>query len=430
MSSNAIKNSFYQAFDFENYPNAIAGSDYRSPFQVDRDRVSFSGAFRRLQSKTQVFQSGEYDFYRTRLTHSIEVARIGRSICDFLKADSEHLRPDYHIDPDLMEATCLAHDLGHPPFGHIGERKLNELMAPYGGFEGNAQTLRILTQLIYESKDQSYGMKPTRAFLDGVLKYKALFSERTTKDGSGTHTPDNHFLYNEQAEIREFVLGKFDPATDLNKIKSIECQIMDWADDTAYCLHDIVDGIRAGFLTQFKIDNWAEKQTLSADQQKALGALFESIKKDDVEKRFSSKIGDFIQTCSLKQREAPLGLDTNRYRYVLDIEKHTEDECRLYKSIANDLIFQSPQLQRIEFKGGFILGKIFDALVDNYVTPKQGRRLKILPEKLSAWVEQAESDDLKMRILCDHLSDMTDRLAIRTYKRLYNPEFASITDLY
>ena len=430
MNSHSIRNSFYQDFDVQHYPSPIVGKDYRSPFQVDRDRVSFSGAFRRLQSKTQVFQSGEYDFYRTRLTHSIEVARIGRSICDFLKAESNHLRPDYYIDPDLLEAICLAHDLGHPPFGHIGERKLNELMAPYGGFEGNAQTLRILTKLIYESKDQSYGMKPTRAFLDGVLKYKALFSERITQNASGLKYPDNHFLYDDQKDIRTFVLGNVDHTEDLNTVKSIECQIMDWADDTAYCLHDIVDGIRAGFLTQFKIENWAEGKVLSENQTKALDTLFESIKKDDVEKRFSSKIGDFIQTCSMKEREAPFGLETNRYRYILEIEKRTEDECRLYKNIANDLIFQSPQLQRIEFKGGFILGRIFEALVEHYVTVKEGRRLRILPEKLSEWIDREEDPNQKMRILCDHLSDMTDRLAIRTYKRLYNPEFASITDLY
>jgi dGTPase len=430
MNSHATKNSFYQDFDFENYPSPLAGRDYRSPFQVDRDRVSFSGAFRRLQSKTQVFQSGEYDFYRTRLTHSIEVARIGRSICDFLKTDSRHLRPDFYIDPDLMEAICLAHDLGHPPFGHIGERKLNQLMGPYGGFEGNAQTLRILTELIYESKEQSYGMKPTRAFLDGVLKYKALFSEQTVTDTQGIHYPPNHFLYDDQIGIREFVLGNVRTVEGINHVKSIECQIMDWADDTAYCLHDIVDGIRAGFLTQFKIDNWAENQNLSKDQEKALGELIESIKKDDVEKRFSSKIGDFIQTCSLREREAPFSLDTNRYRYLLEIEKNTEDECRLYKSIANDLIFQSPQLQRIEFKGGFILERIFEAFREHYTEMQNGHRLKILPEKLSAWVEREEDPKKKMRILCDHLSDMTDRLAIRTYKRLYNPEFASITDLY
>jgi dGTPase len=142
-------NNFYGDFDLETLPGKRPVGDHRSPFAIDRDRVVFSYAFRRLQSKTQVFQSGEFDFYRTRLTHSMEVARIGRSICDYLEHSSPLLHKNHYLDPDLTEGICLAHDLGHPPFGHIGERKLNEMMGPYGGFEGNGQTLRIITKLIY-----------------------------------------------------------------------------------------------------------------------------------------------------------------------------------------------------------------------------------------------------------------------------------------
>lgn len=240
---------FYSAFDTERLnPSArstgSAETDGRTAFQLDRDRVIFSYAFRRLQSKTQVFQSGEYDFYRTRLTHSLEVARIARSI-------GEHLNrtyPEVCIDGDLLEAVGLAHDLGHPPFGHIGERKLNELMAPWGGFEGNAQTARILTETFWSRKAAPHGMSPSRAFLDGVLKYKALWSdacERPAPDAPPV-PPENHFLYDPQARLRDFVAGGTWPACAVapkaaNAAKSLECQIMDWADDTAYSLHDIVD---------------------------------------------------------------------------------------------------------------------------------------------------------------------------------------------
>ena len=125
-----MQNSFYNDFDEQRFPDtSLPESEYRNAFQIERDRIIFAYPFRKLQSKTQVFQSGEYDFYRTRLTHSIEVAKIGRSICHFLQCSSPHLSHDFHVDPDLTEAICLAHDLGHPPFGHIGERKLNELMA-------------------------------------------------------------------------------------------------------------------------------------------------------------------------------------------------------------------------------------------------------------------------------------------------------------
>ena len=130
-------NRFYGAFDTERRSGACDGADYRTPFQIDRDRVLHTPTFRRLQNKTQVFWSGEYDFYRTRLTHSLEVAQIGKSISYWLKSRPDGpLGDDFFIDPDLVEAICLSHDLGHPPFGHAGERTLNFLMRDHGGFEG------------------------------------------------------------------------------------------------------------------------------------------------------------------------------------------------------------------------------------------------------------------------------------------------------
>ena len=163
-------NQFYNDFDIapRKEEENDRPDDYRSPFQIDRDRIIYTPSFRRLQSKTQVFLSGEYDFYRTRLTHSLEVAQIGRSICNRLKKRSTTLSDEYFIDPDLVEAACLSHDLGHPPFGHAGERVLHSIMQNQGGFEGNAQTLRQLTETIYGHR----GMNPTRAFLDSTLKYK------------------------------------------------------------------------------------------------------------------------------------------------------------------------------------------------------------------------------------------------------------------
>ena len=116
-----MKNTFYNEFDFARLKKSDRGNDYRNPFQIDRDRIIHSSEFRRLQGKTQVFLPGEYDFYRTRLTHSIEVAQIGRSICNYLLAkETKILSDEFFIDPDLVEACCLAHDLGHPPFGHAG----------------------------------------------------------------------------------------------------------------------------------------------------------------------------------------------------------------------------------------------------------------------------------------------------------------------
>ncbi len=310
-------NSFYSDFDTATWPEPRhpSESDHRTAFQVDRDRVVFSYPFRRLQSKTQVFQFGEYDFYRTRLTHSIEVARIGRSICEYLRERDPALAPDFFVDADLVEAVGLAHDLGHPPFGHVGERKLNALMAPYGGFEGNAQTLRLLCNALYDRADGPRGMSPTRAFADGVLKYKRLYSEAHDARGA---PPANHFLYDDQAPVRAFVTGDgrtaLDPACEAAREKSIECQIMDWADDAAYCLHDVLDGFKAGFLTPDRVERWASSQKLDDEETALVRKLIDRIHAGTAEPAFASKVGDFIRACRLKRKEHPLGTLTARVR--------------------------------------------------------------------------------------------------------------------
>src|ERR1700743_3171586 len=157
-----MSDDFYRPFDRAylcNEANRERKPDYRSIFHGDRDRVMFSSSFRRLQAKTQVFQAGEYDFYRTRLTHSLEVSRIAESIAIWLR----RAHPEVQVDTQLLEAISLAHDIGPPPFGHAGERVLNKLMKKYGGFEGNAQTLRILTRTIYDGTKGRNGMHPSRA---------------------------------------------------------------------------------------------------------------------------------------------------------------------------------------------------------------------------------------------------------------------------
>ena len=135
----------------------------RDAFQRDRDRIIHSVGFRRLRHKTQVFVAPDGDHFRVRLTPSLEVAQIGRSICHFLSTQRGPLSDDFYIDGDLVEGVCLAHDLGHPPFGHSGERTLQELMLKWGGFEGNAQTLHLLTETMYQNETGVRGMQATRA---------------------------------------------------------------------------------------------------------------------------------------------------------------------------------------------------------------------------------------------------------------------------
>ncbi len=427
-----MTNRFYNEFDFALLdPSRPRGTreegDPRSPFAVDRDRVIFSSVFRRLQSKTQVFQSGEYDFYRTRLTHSIEVARIGRSIAEFLNARGAPLGPDFFVDPDLVEAVGLAHDLGHPPFGHIGERRLHVLMEKWGGFEGNAQTLRLLTERFYERPRQARGMNPTRAFLDGVLKYKALRREFRL----GKKKPFHHFLYDDQKPLRDFALaGARLPASPekINESKSLECQLMDWADDTAYSLHDILDGVKARFITVEVVEHWSAGQPLTPAAQKWLDQLLKLIREENLEPAFNAKIGQFIRACRLVPREHPLARRTQRYAWNLQVHPDIKAEAEFYQKLAVDVIFRSPSIQQIEFKGGQILDRLFAALHDNYIK-KSERPLDLLPARWNAALRAEKKPAARARLVCDFLSELTDGAAIRLYRRLFDPAFGSITDL-
>jgi dGTPase len=206
----------------------------RSDFERDRARVLHCAGLRRLSAKTQVVAPGSADFPRTRLTHSLECAQIGRE-----------LGQEIGCDPDLVDAACLAHDIGHSPFGHNGEAALNELAVPFGGFEGNAQSLRLLTRL--ESKVPGAGLNLTRATLDATLKYP-WFGEPGVKFGA----------YADDAEVFAWIR---EGAPDQRSC--LEAQVMDWADDVAYSVHDMEDGFHAGLITFKTLKSPTERAELS-----------------------------------------------------------------------------------------------------------------------------------------------------------------------
>jgi len=421
-----MTNRFYRAFDSETF-GGDRKTDYRNAFQIDRDRIIHAHAFRKLQSKTQVFLSGEYDFYRTRLTHSMEVAQIGRSICQFLRTVKGPLSDDFFIDSDLVEAVCLAHDMGHPPFGHSGERTLQELMARWGGFEGNAQTVHILMETMYQDSLGVRGMQPTRALLDGVLKYKTLY-------GEFGKPPANHFLYDTQRQVRRFVFGaaaaprSLAPGERLNHFKSIECQIMDWADDAAYSLNDIVDGVKAGFLTIDRIEAWADGTVGDALGLRLLDELRDAIRTDRLAGIFSARIGAFITACRLRKRDNFMAGKTHRYGFELVVAPEAQRQALFYKRMANDIIFESPQLQQMEHKARKVMFDLWDSCWRNYVEPG-ARVVRILPPAVGALVDGAKGKRAKARQICDWLSGLTDGMIVRTYRRLFDPEFGSIRDL-
>jgi dGTPase len=427
-----MSDDFYNAFDRElllDEANHKRKPDYRSVFHQDRDRIMFSPAFRRLQAKTQVFQAGEYDFYRTRLTHSLEVSRIAESIAIWLR----RAHPEVQVDLHLLEGICLAHDIGHPPFGHAGERVLNDLMTPYGGFEGNAQTLRILTQTIYHRTKGRGGMSPSRALLDGVLKYKRLHRDR---DGA-----TNQFIYNDQAGILDFCFGTRNlpgklGASQVNEFRSLECQIMDKADDIAYSCFDILDGWKARFLTPEKLEAWLAEKDADPDlkkrpsdlQRKQLSELQDLMTKGTLQPRMNVLIGKLIQSISLKKQTNFMAKKTRRHGYQVVLKPMAGSRIELHKALCKELIFGSSALQQIEFKGGQILRELATTLLENYFGSTSKPKVLVSRDVHRAIINTGKNAE-KARYLCDHLSGMTDAYALRSYKRLLDPDYGSISEL-
>lgn len=412
----AAINKFYNEFDMETLGKRTP-DPYRTPFQADRDRVIHSYAFRRLQAKTQVFRPGEYDFYRTRLTHTMEVAQIGRSICTFLNNTCKHLSDNFHLDADLVEAVCLAHDIGHAPFGHAGERALNTLMRDSGGFEGNAQTLRLLTEIIWHGSlpGERIGLSPTRALMDGVMKYKRI---RPTADAP------NQFIYNEQERYVAFVHGHDLPLD--KKIQSIECQIMDWADDVAYSIGDLLDGVHARFITSDRL----AAQTIDKEIEPLADEIRPLLGGADMSRFAARKIGQFIQACRIEDTDEypSLASRSNRYRYKLVVPSEKRVERKFLARLSRQIVFESPVIQQLEYKAQRMIEDVFRILSDNYSIDGPPTH-HLLNGDIERMIANAPGRHGRARQLCDHVSGMSDDYLVRTWRRLMDPEFGSIVDL-
>lgn len=406
-----------------------------SDAQRDRARIIHSSAFRRLQAKTQVLNVGESDFYRTRLTHSMEVAQIGSGIC-------EHLRERYSSDDETLlqipsffqiEATCLAHDIGHPPFGHGGEVALNYHMHDDGGFEGNGQTLRILSKLgEYSAHD---GLDLTRRTLLGVLKYPVLHnqvndSEQQAGASLAQFKPPKS-IHDDEHDILDWVLLPFSDddqrlfrQTTVSagkrkaQFKSFDTSIMELADDISYGVHDLEDALALNLVTerQWREDVLAEVSPESEIAKKANDYTDMLFAEDSRQRKhaISRLIGHFIPHISVRQQDRFSAAQLDLQAFLPEEVEHT---LTVLKNFVFKHVIRSSSVQALEYKGQMMIVKLFEVLSEH-------------PESLlpPSTLRKYNESNHRQRVICDYISGMTDHYASKLYSKLFTPEVGSVFD--
>lgn len=414
--------------------------DHRTIFQRDRARILHSAAFRRLQAKTQVVGIGQSDFYRTRLTHSLEVAQIGAGI----NAQLRLRYPDLALalgDDMLIEALGLSHDIGHPPFGHGGEIALNYMMRDHGGFEGNGQTFRILTRL--EPYTEFHGMNLTRRTLLGILKYPVLHHAVAGNYCDADTTSFRRLkasnwlppkaIFDIDCGYLDWVLAPLSTEDRRlfaqtvqgegihlkSRYKSLDCSIMELADDIAYSVHDLEDAIVMATVTRSqwqqdvvtKIealeDNWISRHI--GDISARLFGQQQFKRKDAIGELVNALI-TAIDINELPQFEQPLLRFNARlqppYARVLDI----------LKTFVLHRVIKKPEFQAMEYKGQQIVMELFEAFASD---PN-----RLLPDNTKErWHRaQGKKEAVQMRIISDYISGMTDEFAAKLYHSLFTPK--------
>ncbi|MBC3810457.1 anti-phage deoxyguanosine triphosphatase [Undibacterium aquatile] len=430
------KRSDDENYEVKNFNSAAADAQ----FQRDRARIIHSSSFRRLQSKTQVLTLGESDFYRTRLTHSLEVAQVGSSICEHLKeiTISEEIRN--LIPPtSLIESICLAHDLGHPPFGHGGEVALNHFMRDDGGFEGNGQTLRIASKLGEYSPN--HGLDLTRRTLLGLIKYPVTHSQvrnyqdKKSDSSNIESSKPPKCIHDDEKDILDWIIMPFSE-NDKNLFTQIQTQthkhhrssskcldtsIMELADDIAYGVHDLEDALALTFVTQkewsehiLSNKNLFQSSPIIKDEKFYLDKLFSKSGKER-KHGISKLVGYFISGIQLKVVSNTANSNFLKYNAIMDDEAK---KClELLKKLVRDFVIFRPQVQALEFKGQQTIRSLFETFLEN---PK-----RLLPENVQ---EKYKVSGSKNRIICDYIAGMTDVYATKQYRRLFVPDIGSIFD--
>ena len=421
----------------------------RSDFERDRARVLHCAGLRRLSAKTQVVAAGSADFPRTRLTHSLECAQIGRE-----------LGQEIGCDPDLVDAACLAHDIGHSPFGHNGEAALNELAAPFGGFEGNAQSLRLLTRL--EPKVAGAGLNLTRATLDATLKYPWFRAgpgghsappgtPRTPWPQTPPRGPDpgaKFGAYAEDAEVFRWIR-----ADAPDRRRCLEAQVMDWADDVAYSVHDMEDGFHAGLITFKNLKSPTERSAVSRTaatycddgvSEAELTEVLEALLALDIwpasydggpdtaaalKNLTSELIGRFCvaaqeatvacagltpsSTTSPSSHTSPTGHSLTRYAADLVVPRRQRLECALLKGITAHYVMTRAGVLAAQARERELLTELAYAI-------ERGAPQTLDPLLRPSWAA-AGTAAARRRVVIDQVASLTDTSAIAWHHRLCAP---------
>lgn len=411
--------------------------DKRGPFERDRTRVIHAPAFRRLQRKTQILGTEEGDFHRTRLTHSLEVSSIGCSLVRRLASKAEGA-PYQDLLPceDLISVLCLLHDIGHPPFGHGGEVALNFKMRDYGGFEGNGQTLRLLTKL--ETSYGEFGLDLTRRALLGILKYPVCRDKTaataiphvddTKAIRVNDWLPPKAYFVSEKPEVT-WLLSVFPEADRVlfqslsqkpSEIhhgaalyKTLDCSIMDIADDIAYGVHDLEDAIQLKLIDRARLDTESFRQllgetSLSQRPLALMDALFDE--KVFVRKQAIGEMVNYFVTSSNVQVTHD-DFVTGLFKYNAALKPEARALLDALIKCIYDHVIDSQSARTFEFGGQTVITRLFDAIGSN----PQG----LLTVKNRDLYECAETDADAKRVVCDFIANMTDEYAYRMHERLF-----------
>ncbi|WP_432773581.1 dGTP triphosphohydrolase [Francisella salimarina] len=432
--------NLYHENDYLRQNNDISKKDNFSPFRRDYARVVHSSSFRRLQAKTQIFPSFENDFFRNRLTHSLEVAQIAKSIA--VKLNTEH---GLNLDYDLIETAALCHDIGHPPFGHNGEVALNKKMRNFGGFESNAQTLRLISHTAKKDIDQkqTFGLNLTYRTLAATIKYDQLIPPISDL---GKLTKG---YYNEESKLVEDIKHKLlEPygITTTENFKTIECYIMDVADDIAYSTYDVEDALKGGFidpLSMASIDNKLLDKIYNAmpndleitkdEIQNILKDIFSDYIDFNIDSTEIYKISKNIANNSLLRTKLTsklvnsciqnIELDLNLEVPIISkvyLNNEIRKQVEVLKKYILFKIIKSPKLNVLRYRGREIISEIFDILISS--TPDES----LLPDDIGTIFYNTHSSHGKARIISDYISSMTDRYIIELYNQFKSDPSAMI----